>query len=92
MLSTPVPEIKQILSPWTCFDSNFGKIEKDTKNRNHRAILFFLACLSDKVEGNNMWNPSPVLFWNLGFNLDIEYLSEIKIKNNGTFEIMLRKI
>jgi hypothetical protein len=39
-----------------------------------------------------MWNPSPVLFWNLGFNLGIEYLSEIKIKNNGTYELMLRKI
>jgi hypothetical protein len=38
-----------------------------------------------------MWNPSLVLFWNLGFNLGIEYLSEIKIKNNGTYEIMLRK-
>jgi hypothetical protein len=39
-----------------------------------------------------MWNPSPVMLWNLGFNLGIEYLSEIKIKNNRTYEIMLRKI
>jgi hypothetical protein len=39
-----------------------------------------------------MWNPSLVLLWNLGFNLGIEYLSKIKIKNNGTYEIMLRKI
>jgi hypothetical protein len=92
MLSTPVPKIKQILSPRTCFYSNFGKIEKDTKNSNQRAILFFLACLNDKVQVKNIWDPSPVLFWNLGFDLGIEYLSEIKIKNNGTYEIMLRKI
>jgi hypothetical protein len=84
MLSTSVPKIKQNLSPRTCFYSNFGKIEKDTKNRNQRAILFLLACLSDKVQGKNIWNPSPVLFWNLEFNLCIEYLSEIKIKINGT--------
>jgi hypothetical protein len=92
MLSSPIPEIKQILFPRTCFYPNFGKIENDTKNRNQRAILFFLACLSDKVQGKNMWNPNTVLFWSLGFNLGIEYLSEIKIKNNGTYEIMLRKI
>jgi hypothetical protein len=43
ILSTPVPKIKQILSPRICFYPNFGEIEKGTKNRNQRAILFFLA-------------------------------------------------
>jgi hypothetical protein len=67
-------------------------MEKGTKNRNQRAILFFLACLSDKVQGKNIRNPIPVLFWYLLFNLCIEYLSKIVIKNNRTYAIMLRKI
>jgi hypothetical protein len=92
MLSTPVPKIKQFLSPKTCFLLKLGKNGKGTKNRNQRVILFFIACLSDKVQGKNTWNPSPVLFWNLWFNLGIEDLSKIMIKNNRTYAIMLRKI
>jgi hypothetical protein len=40
MLSTPVPELKQILSLRRCFYPNLGKKEKGTKNKNQRAILF----------------------------------------------------
>jgi hypothetical protein len=47
------------------FLCKLGKKEKSTKNRNKRAILLFLARISDKVQGKNIRNPSPVLFWNL---------------------------
>jgi hypothetical protein len=35
--------------------------------------------------------PSLVLFWNLLFNLGIEYLSRIIVKNKRTYALMLRK-
>jgi hypothetical protein len=44
-----------------------------------------------KVCGKNMLNRSPVLFWSLLFNLVIEYLSKIMVKNNITYALMLRK-
>jgi hypothetical protein len=56
ILSTPVHKVKQNLSSKTCFWSNFRKMKKDIKNRNQRAILFFLACLSDVVHEKNMLN------------------------------------
>jgi hypothetical protein len=84
--------IKQILSPRICFYPKFGEIEKGTKNRDQRAILFFLAWLSDKIQGKNIWNPSPVVFWNLWFYLGIEYLSKVMIKNNRSYAIVIRKI
>jgi hypothetical protein len=62
IISTPVHKVNKSLSSKTCFCSNFWKMKKDTKNRNQRAILFFLACLSDAVHGKNMLNHSPVLF------------------------------
>jgi hypothetical protein len=54
MLSTTVPKIKQILSPRICFYPNLGKIKNGTKNRNQRAILFFLAWLGKKVHGKSI--------------------------------------
>jgi hypothetical protein len=43
LLGITVPKIKQILSPRICVYPNLGKMEKGTKNRNQRTILFFLA-------------------------------------------------
>jgi hypothetical protein len=40
MLSTAVPKLKHILSLRICFSQNLGKIEKGTKNKNQRAMLF----------------------------------------------------
>jgi hypothetical protein len=92
MLSTPVPKLRQILSLRLYFYPKSGKIEKDTKNGNQRAILFFLAWLSDKVHKKNIWNPSPVLIWNLWFYLGIKYLGKIMIKNMRSYAIVIRKI
>jgi hypothetical protein len=54
ILSTPVHKVRQFLSSKTCFCSNLGKIKKDTKNRNERTILFFVASLNNVVHGKNM--------------------------------------
>jgi hypothetical protein len=67
-------------------------MKKDTKNRKQRAILFFLACLSDVVYEKNMLNHSPVLFWKLLIKLDIKYLSKDNGKNSSTHALRLRKL
>jgi hypothetical protein len=54
ILSTPVHKVRQFVSSKIVFFSNLGKIKKDTKNRNQRTILFFLASLSDVVHVKNM--------------------------------------
>jgi hypothetical protein len=68
------------------------KIEKGTKKWKPEGNIIFLAWLSDKVHKKNIWNPSPVLIWNLWFYLGIEYLSKIMIKNNRTYAIVIKNI